>query len=738
MSFFAELKRRNVFRVGIAYVVIAWLIAQVADLVLDNIESPEWVMQVIMLFLAIGLPLALFFAWAFEMTPEGLKKEKDVDRSQSITHHTGRKLDYTIIALLAVGLVYFAWESRFKTDEPATETSLEVSEESVADVPAGTPAEEPAATPAPAAVVDEKSVAVLPFVNMSSDPEQEYFSDGISEEILNALARVKELKVAGRTSSFSFKGKNEDLRTIGGALGVAHILEGSVRKSGNTVRITAQLIKVDDGFHLWSDTYDREMTDIFAIQDEISAAILDQMKLHLVDTVDQPQLASARADLEAYNLYLLAKQNMYTRKEESLQLAERLLNQAINIDPDYAPAYAQLGITTMLLSDTSYGTIPHNEAQDTAKPLLDKSIELDPVLAEGYAGLGLYYNRERGESDAAETMLRKALDINPGLINASNWLQSTLSDRGELAAARDIVEEMLERDPLYRPAIGNAGTFYYTFGQLDKYHALVERTKLYLPGDKRVLGEEGGLEQVKGNLAVGVRLLEAAWQIEKNDVPATVRFTFGLMALGQWERVLEVGFEWQKIYALTRLGRFEEAGIRATAWFEEIEHPGALLAVMTQRREYSRLVEFVENRWPDLDVFEANFSQREGYGAWELSKIAHAYKELARMEKFGDVLGRIRAAHEHQLAQGANNDALSSMLAVQAMLEDDPVRAMDLLEQAREQGMVAPERLSNIEPVFAPLNGEPRFEKLHDEMLAHVNRERAKLDLAPLEPEPYL
>jgi tetratricopeptide (TPR) repeat protein len=297
---------------------------------------------------------------------------------------------------------------------------------------------------------------------------------------------------------------------------------------------------------------------------------------------------------------------------------------------------------------------------------------------------------------------------------------------------------MLERDPLYRPAIGNAGTFYYAFGQLDKYQALVERTKLYLPGDKRVLGEEGGLEQLKGNLAVGVRLLEAAWQIEKNDVPATVRFTFGLMALGEWERVLEVGFEWQQIYALRRLGRYEEAGIRAMSWFEEINHPGSVIGHLTERKEYARLVDFVENRWPDLDVFETNFSQREGFGAWELTKIAHAYKELARTEKFEDVLTRIRAAHEHQLAQGANNDAFSSALAVQAMLEDDPVRAMDLLEEAREQGMVFPERLSITDPVFEPLNGDPRFEKLHTEMLAHVNSERAKLDLAPMEAESYL
>jgi TolB-like protein len=222
--------------------------------------------------LAAGLPLALILAWAFEMTPEGIKKEKDVDRSQSITNKTGRKLDFTIIGILAVAVVFLLYD-RFsnKGSEPvAATTSVEVAD-----------SQDEKRTLNPAETTT-KSIAVLPFVNMSSDPEQDYFSDGISEEILNALARVKELKVAGRTSSFAFKGKDQDLRVIGEALGVGHILEGSVRKSGNTVRITAQLIQVKDGFHLWSDTYDRELDNVFAIQDEIATAILEQLKATLI------------------------------------------------------------------------------------------------------------------------------------------------------------------------------------------------------------------------------------------------------------------------------------------------------------------------------------------------------------------------------------------------------------------------------------------------------------------------
>ena len=253
--------------------VLAWLLAQITDVFLEPFGAPEWVIKTILLLLLIGFPLALFFAWAFEMTPEGIKKEKDVDRSQSITAQTGRKLDFTIIAILLMALGYFAYDKFLSSPAtivaPVETVQIDTAEE-------------------PEAKIKGKSIAVLPFVNMSDDAANEYFSDGISEEILNSLAKVKELKVAGRTSSFAFKGQNQDLRKIGEALGVENILEGSVRKSGNQIRITAQLIQVEDGFHLWSESYDRELNNVFAIQDEIATAILQQLKATLLDDVQDP------------------------------------------------------------------------------------------------------------------------------------------------------------------------------------------------------------------------------------------------------------------------------------------------------------------------------------------------------------------------------------------------------------------------------------------------------------------
>ena len=235
MSFIDELKRRNVFRVGVAYVIVAWLLLQVADVILDNIEAPAWVFQAILLLLIIGFPVTIIFAWAFELTPEGFKKEKDIERSESVTPVTGRKLDFVIIGLLTAALGYLAYD-KFLASPPASQDSIQ-------------------------------SIAVLPFVDMSPDGDQEYFGDGIAVELLNELTRLDGLRVAGRTSSFSFKGTNENLKGIAEALDVATILEGSIRKDGDRVRIKAQLINIADGENLWSETYDRKLTDIFVIQE---------------------------------------------------------------------------------------------------------------------------------------------------------------------------------------------------------------------------------------------------------------------------------------------------------------------------------------------------------------------------------------------------------------------------------------------------------------------------------------
>jgi len=719
-GFFEELKRRNVVRVGVVYLIAAWLLAQVADLMLESFHAPDWVIQAILVVLIIGFPLALIFAWAYELTPEGLKKEKDVDRSQSITRTTGRKLDRTIIAILVVALAYFVWESRFNpNDKVAPETAQTGAE----------PAEAPEQNAARGS--GAKSVAVLPFVNMSSDPEQEYFSDGISEEILNALARVKELKVAGRTSSFAFKGHNEDLRQIGETLGVSHILEGSVRKSGNKVRITAQLIQAKDGFHVWSDTYDRELTDVFEIQDEIATAILDQLKIALIGgETEADAVAAARTDSEVYDQYLLARQRIYERNRLSIESAAELLDKAIAKDPKYAPAWAQRGIAALLLSEGDYGDTPKAEAEIQAKLYLDKALQLESNLAEGWAGIGLYHGNRPGENPEAIKALKKALAINPNLIDASNWLQIEYSDTGENLQAMQILEDMVQRDPLYPPGFGNAVQGYNLFGQQEKSWALIEKIRPFLPNSPQLAQAEAVTWLSLGKPAKAVPLLEAALKQQPSDAVIRTWFSLGLMQTGQFERTASEGDPRAKPAALTALNRPEEAlGIARKLAGEG--NPGPLILVLDRTGQLKQLVEFVESRWPDLAAFERE-NPDNGSGYSEMLSIARAFATRGDEARFNDAMARVRAAHDHSIEQGVSGLFYLADEARYYLMAGDQQKAIDMLSQALDSGLIVSIPFTRAWPEMQALSGDPRFEALQDRMFERVNAARAELGLEPL------
>jgi len=711
MNFIEELKRRNVFKVAVAYLVTAWVALQLADIVLENIDAPAWILQVFMLALGLGFPLALIFAWAFEMTPEGIKKEKDVDRNKSITHKTGQKLNRTIIVILALAVVLLLFD-RFMPGPEVTLTPAEP--EIVQTVP-----EEKA-----------KSIAVLPFVNMSSDSEQEYFSDGISEEILNALARVKELKVAGRTSSFAFKGQSQDLRQIGETLGVEHILEGSVRKSGATVRITAQLIQVDDGFHLWSDTYDRELTDVFAIQDEIATAILEQLKAHLLDGESPAVITTARTDTEVYDLYLLARQRIYERKRLSIESAVEMLDKAIVKDPGYAPAYAQRGIAALLLSDRNYGEMTIAQAGIEGRLYLDKALQLDPNLAEAWAGIGLYHANNPGEHREGIETLNKALAINPNLIDASNWLQVIYSETGDNERALAILEEMVERDPLYPPGFGNAINAYNLFGMQDKSWALLDRIRPFLPNDPQVLQSEANTWLSLGRNAKALPLLESALVTQPSDAVMRRLLGWGLLQTAQYERAVELAHPWHKVIALSLLDRQEEATMIATELTGE-GIVGALFGLLDRTGQHEQLIELVESRWTDLAAFE-NEHPDDGSGYSTMLRIARAYSLTGNEPRFNDAMARVRAAHDRSIEQGVTAYWFLADDARYYVLSGDRERALELLDQAVDSGMVFGVKFARVWPEMEVFAGEPRYEALQARMRERLNAERMELGLDPV------
>jgi len=367
MSFFKELKRRNVFRVGIAYTVATWLLIQVTDTVFPRIGLPDSAVTLVIALLAIGFIPALIFAWAFEMTPDGLKREKDVDRSQSITPTTGRKLDRMIIGILTVTVAYLLID-KLVLSKPDVSSQAPT-------VQSSAPGDEKSSATVDVANADGPSIAVLPFVNMSGDKDNEYFSDGLTETLLNMLAQLPDLRVAARTSSFAFKGKDAGIEEISKTLGVAHILEGSVQKAGNRVRITAQLIRGKDGFHVWSQNYDRTLEDIFAIQDEIAADVASILDTKLLD--GGARIAHIEtSNLGAYDTYLRALKQQSIGSYGSLSNAESLFKQALGADTEFIDA--KLALARNYLMQFNTGLIDEKQMQQSIAPLLAQVREVQP------------------------------------------------------------------------------------------------------------------------------------------------------------------------------------------------------------------------------------------------------------------------------------------------------------------------------------------------------------------------
>lgn len=723
MSLFNELKRRNVFRVGIAYLVVAWLLAQVLQLVFESFGTPDWAIKTLLVLLATGFPFAIFFAWAFEMTPEGLKRERDVDRSQSITHETGKRLNFMIFAVMGLALAYFSYDKFVLSTDRQSAAIESAMEEAVSTAGAGQVAIE-AAPP-----VSDKSIAVLPFVNMSSDTEQEYFSDGISEEILNSLAKVSELKVAGRTSSFAFKGQNQDLRQIGETLGVQNILEGSVRKSGDKIRITAQLIKVDDGFHLWSETYDRQLDDVFAIQDEIATAILKELKAVLLDGTTA-LVTSARTDLEVYDLYLLAKQRMYERTELKLQSAADLLDQAIATDPEYAPAYAQRGIAALLLSVTSYGQIPQAESLAQAKGYLDKALELDANLAEAYAGMGLYYNGPPPQADKGMPMLEKALAINPNLINAGNWLVLLYWFNNQPDKSMALLDDITARDPLFKPAFGNR---VYQLGIMDRAEearAYIDSVEPFMPDDAQIMQTRAWVDYSEGKAAAGLKRMQAAMKKQPHDRVFRVGVNRGHYLTQQYEEIFDD--KWSNLYvrALFNLDRNEEAFIIASkrATDGDVQQLFALMNAMDQS---AALIRFLEDRWPDLEAFQQSIPASM-FGYREMADIALAYKRAGNQALFEDAMRRLDAASEISLSHGIKGNDLQIIVAAYHAMAGANDLALASLALAIDNGLIISRKISKEYPFFRELEGDPEYEAIQARMIEHVNAERQQLGLQPI------
>ncbi|HEY8011732.1 MAG TPA: hypothetical protein VIE67_12140 [Rudaea sp.] len=477
MSFFAELKRRNVIRAAGLYLVGAWLVVQVAGTILPMFGAADWIARSIVIALAIGFLPAMIVAWIFELTPDGLKRDEDVKPEESIAPQTARRMDRLILIVAVVAIGYFAFDKFVLA--PRRDATLVT--QTTAHVTAEISAEQ--------AKINPHSIAVLPFVNMSGDAQNAYFSDGISEEILNVLARIPALQVAARTSSFSFKGGNKEVPEIARELKVRMVLEGSVRKQDARVRITAQLIDASNGFHVWSQTYDRDLKDIFAIQDEIANAIADELKVKIGDAAASFAPSRGTQNVEAHDSYLRGLALWQLRGEDNLWQALKQFEQSAAADPKFAEAYAGQALVYSILPDWT-ARITYDDALARARDNAERALSLDPTLPESYVVLAYLADSDRRRETAA-ALYQRAIALRPSYATAYQWLGNSLWSGGQLEPGVAALEHASALDPRSAIIANNHGMALIALGRYADAKVLCEPILKSAPDNHSCLESTG-------------------------------------------------------------------------------------------------------------------------------------------------------------------------------------------------------------------------------------------------------
>jgi adenylate cyclase len=508
-SFFAELKRRNVYKVAVAYAVVSWLLVQVATQVFPFLEIPNWVVRLVIAIVVIGFPIALAIAWAFEATPEGIKRTEDVD----LTVQRGSKKHvwiYVVVIAAAISVALF-FLGRYTAGNKTA---------------AAAPNESPA-----------KSIAVLPFVNMSADKNDEYLSDGVSEELITALSKITGLQVKARTSSFAFKGKNEDIQKIGELLHVSHLLEGSVARAGNKLRITAQLIQTSDGNHLWSDTYDREMQDIFAVRSEVAQQVAATLKVRLLGEEKKRLDQKPTENLEAYNLYRQGRYYADKLSEEGMKKGLGFFGQAIEKDPRFALVYAAVAETYVLFADVF---IAPREAFSKAKDAALKAIKLDDSLAEAHASLGFVHYHYDWDWAAAEKEFKRAISLNPQSAQSYTLYTHYLAGMGRFDEANNQGRRALDLDPLSVSTHWFLGWGAIFAGRGDEAISQFSKAAELDPNNPWVRSFLGRAYLFNGMPQRGIKEMETAERLNPNDSYVLGYLGYGYAVTGRRADALKI------------------------------------------------------------------------------------------------------------------------------------------------------------------------------------------------------
>ena len=545
-SFFAELRRRNVYKVAVAYAVVAWLTIQAASIFLPAFNAPQWAMQIVILILVVGFPIALAFSWAFEITPEGIKRESEVQADASITHHTGRKIVALtiVLAVIATGLLIFQF-IRARSTSPSSATGI-----------------------------TNKSIAVLPFDNLSRDPDNAYFVEGIQDEILTRLAKIADLKVIARSSTQRFQNKG-DLPQIAQQLGVAHLLEGSVQKMNDQVRINVQLIKAANEAHIWAEVYDRKLTDIFAVESEIAKTIADTLQAKLTGSEQRVIAARPTENTEAHQLYLKGRFFWNKRTGNGLKKSIDYFQQALSADPNYALGFAGVADAYVLLPGYNAGA--PQDCYPKAMAAAKKALDLDETLAEAHTTLALalwYYDFDFAQ---ANREFQRAIELNPNYATGhQQYGNNTLSALGRFDDAIAEGKRAVDLDPLSLVINTDLGVNYFFARRYDEAIAQLRKTIEMDPGYYFAHSNLAQALEMKGDRDGAIAEYQKARAL--NDDPGVLGYLARFYGLGgnktETEKILDQLKELSKqqyvsdySFALVYLGLGEKE--EALRWLEQ-------------------------------------------------------------------------------------------------------------------------------------------------------------------------
>jgi TolB-like protein/Flp pilus assembly protein TadD len=709
----AELNRRKVLRTVGAYAVAVFVLLQLMDAAVEPLRLPDWLPTLVVIVVILGFPLVFLLAWHLEIRPDGIHRTVRaglLSRSQSA-------ILFSIMLVSMGGLAYGFYQyysGVFEVIEPSQEIVQR------------------------AFTAPENSIAVLPFTDLSQNVDQGQFADGVSEEILNLLTQVDGLNVAARTSSFAFRESREDIREIGRLLNVRTVLEGSVRTSGDQIRLTAQLINVEDGYHIWSKVYDRTLSDIFEIQDEVASSIASALVDSFTGLVNKPE--SRTDSLAASQSYHTGRLHWWRRTPAELQKAIEMFANALEHDAGFAPAYAAMADTWLLLS--LYGNITTVKATEKAQMMIEKALELDPESAEAFAALGLA-RWQIGQMDAAESALRQAVELNEDYIPAQLWLAGVLGQQGRYPEEHLVLQQALQRDPLNELLMVNYANNLATRGDWQSGRDMLGDLLALRPDSTLLLRFMAKMELNNGNLVQGWELANRAYLLQPDNPEDIASLAATWVLLGdtdEAERLVLKGLEnsdqnasllGTRWMALIVARRYEEAELLLRDQMAEF---GDSMPEALQRRFNFQLGMIAMARGDNAlarDLLVAAISDEDdpAYSGDEVMTItmaACATELVGEKEAAAELLAKAERQIQRARLNGVDNSNIYYNEAVLLTMRSEPQRAMEKLREAYERGF-RELWVMDIDGRLAALRDKPEFIALMEQMRDDVNKARAEI-----------